>query len=953
MQAIVKQAQSQRTTSLVLLQTAWNLLLASYAEDEELRHITSGSVHSGRLDEQTRTCMAPTFNVVPFTICITNDDGSRKTARQLLAEATKASMVTLSHLETPLGALAVSGGMPFDTLFAVQRFDSSASHSKELLPATSWQSISYPVMSNDFSIMVEIWPDEMGEDGGMRLRLTYSELLLDEPAAVMLLEQYDDMLHRLMHEGESTSIEQLIHGDGVRTSALSICHGSLEESRETSSLSALFHSQFEAKANSNPDAIALEFYSGLESEAGGPAALQRWTYADLNARANRLARHLLAVTGTSTLRDQPIPICMERCAELYVAVLAILKAGGAWCPIDVQSPRARQLELIARTKSRILLVTPETSASLGLVETSGTANVLKVDGCDESLLRNLSDEDLEPTAEGSTLAYLIWTSGTTGAPKGVMIEHSAALTSMLALQLHVKPMNVDAPPRCLQFSAYTFDVFVQDLFWTWGLGGTVIAASRELVLGATAEVIQASQASHAHLTPAFAAGLPRSSCPSMTSVTFIGEKLTESVAADWTGSNANDHPDLGPIAVYNTYGPAEVTVVATLRRLEASDKLQSANVGTPMRSVSAFVCKSRAAPLQPCAKGTVGELVLAGPQVGRGYLDDAIKTETAFAYSPEWQKQLYYTGDYVRMLHDGTIEFIGRRDDLVKLGGIRVELSEISAALIVAQPTSNQDCADPQVHRAETMLLSRPDRPTKQVISFLACPDLASTQQQTSATDPAQLLLTSPEAVRLAQQTLQGVRNVLPPYMVPSVLLVLSSIPQTASAKIDRAKLQAAYASADLSVWAPSSGSSNLRLGEAGAEKDEIAGHLQQQIIAAVSEITATEVEDIGADSSLASVGLDSIRAIRLAAKLKQNGMAVNIHVVLASQTVRILVAKMLTLNDRANANGARSRQEDDEDAARAKHIGEELGRFDAEIRKLMSSSLLKGLGACYPCSPL
>ncbi|SPO27549.1 probable Siderophore peptide synthetase involved in ferrichromeA biosynthesis [Ustilago trichophora] len=932
---IVKQARQQRTTALVLMQTAWNLLLAAYAEDEDVDHVISGSVHSGRLNERTRSCMAPTFNVIPFITRIggkgPNNKPHNKITKQLLVEATKASTAALAHLEIPLGALASSGGMPFDTLFAVQRFDDS----HYTYASTPWTSVSYPVMANDFAIMVEVWPSAQAEQG-LRLRLTYSQSVLDASSAKLLLQQYDDVLHRLMGEADTTTVAQMLNGEVLRSTALSISCNS--EIASSVAKKALLHSEFECIAASNPDAIALEFFTALDSHAEGSVVSQRWTYSELNARANRLAKHLLSLTGATTLCDQPIPMCMERCAEMYIAVLAILKAGGAWCPIDVQSPRARQLELIARTRSNLILVTPITSASLGVIQEEEQAKLVRVDVCDLRQYSQFSSDPLEPSAAPDTLAYLIWTSGTTGAPKGVMIEHSAAVTSMQALQYHVRPPQKGQAPRCLQFSAYTFDVFVQDLFWTWGLGGTVISATREIMLGSTAELVAASQANHAHLTPAFAAALPRASCPSLKSVTFIGEKLTEAVAADWTG--ASQPEDFVPIAVYNTYGPAEVTVVATLRRLDRNDRLQSANVGVPMQSVNAFVCKDRSQPLRPCGKGAVGELVLAGKQVARGYLNDETKTKAAFTYSEELQQRLYYTGDYVRMLHDGSIEFIGRRDDLIKLGGIRVELSEISAAIVSVQRQGRV-----LVERAEVMMLSRPDRPSKQVIGFLACPDLASAADSLEAPASSKnILLTNAGAMDLAQRTLRDVRDVLPPYMVPSMILVLSHIPQTASAKIDRAKLQAAYTSADLALW---DFSSSCKEGARAPEQetDDAYRALQHQVTAAISEVTGTEILHINGTSSLASIGLDSIRAIRLAVKLKQNGMKIHISTLLTCSTVRMLVNELAEQQNQVIAGKV--------DDPRVQDLTTKLSEFDIYVRKLLPLRFQESLEAVYPCSML
>ncbi|CDW97598.1 hypothetical protein, partial [Sporisorium scitamineum] len=461
------------------------------------------------------------------------------------------------------------------------------------------------------------------------------------------------------------------------------------------------------------------------------------------------------------------------------------------------------------------------------------------------------------------------------------------------------------------------------------------------MLGSTAELVEASQATHAHLTPGFAAGLPRASCPSLRSVTFIGEKLTESVAADWTGNHHHDGKQLAPVAVYNTYGPAEVTVVATLRRIDADDRLQSANVGVPMRSVSAFVCRDREQPMRVCGKGSVGELVLAGAQVGRGYLDDTNKTQAVFKLSMEWQQRLYYTGDYVRMLHDGSIEFIGRRDDLVKLGGIRVELSEISAAIVSVQKRRGGAMAE----RAETVMLSRPDRPSKQVISFLACPELASTAHAGECEAvSASVLLTSSEAIELAQRTMQDVREVLPPYMVPSMILVLSHIPQTASAKIDRAKLQAAYASADL-AQRPLASFPSVDPHSAAVESDEAYATLQERLIAAISAITGTQTFDINGASSLASIGLDSIRIIRLAAKLKQEGFKVPVSTLLACSTMRMLVIELVK---HTGQEGEATRED-----VRSQLLSTKLNEFDQYVRKLLPKRLQEDLEACFSCSGL
>lgn len=416
MPRLVERAQRMETSASVLLQTAWNLLLASYAEDEDQTVFTSGSVQSGRLDEDTRLCMAPTFNIVPFIVRLHKDGDDPITVQTLIDAATIDAATALQHLEVPLGSLSrridTGSGLPFDTLFAVQRFDTlklEHGDGTELgaVPCP-WNAVSHPTMANDFAIMVEIWPN-LNEAEPVTLRLTYSDAVLDIGSATLLLAQYDDILHRMMEDPDRTLALDVVHGVGLRSSALAIANPEPRSDILCPSDYAsptLLHSDFESHTRYHPDDVALEFWNGT---SGTKDDRVRLTYQQLDARAAKLAEQLLASTGQGSLHNQPIPICMERCVELYVTILAILKSGGAWCPIDVQSPLNRQLELIQRTNSKVVIVTPSTSTLLG--EVSGLRKlVASTETCTETpslpATRKASPDDL---------AYLIWTSGTTGA----------------------------------------------------------------------------------------------------------------------------------------------------------------------------------------------------------------------------------------------------------------------------------------------------------------------------------------------------------------------------------------------------------------------------------------------------------------------------------------------------------------------------------------------------------
>ena len=459
----------------------------------------------------------------------------------------------------------------------------------------------------------------------------------------------------------------------------------------------------------------------------------------------------------------------------------------------------------------------------------------------------------------------------------------------------VKQGNV----RCLQFSQFTFDVFVQDLFYTWGVGGTLISSDRATMLGNFAELATKTKATHAHLTPAFAASVLRDTCPTLEVVTMIGEKLTQNVANDW-GRN---------LRAYNTYGPAETTVVSTLRQFRgADDPIPSSNVGLPMPSVTAVVMRDGSS----VVRGESGELALGGPQLSHGYWKDSTKTSERFVWSSEKSMTLYMTGDMVRMLEDGSIDFIGRTDDLIKVQGIRIELSEIAYSL----RTCNR-----MVQQVEVQYLNRSDRPANVIVAFLAAPHLSA---------PDDEVIMSGEASRISKAAMAQAREQLPDYMIPQVFLVLKSIPRTSSAKIDRPALKAYYESADLVAWerqiAPS------KVGDSGDDKwDEE----ELLILESIVHISGTSLLAVGRDSTLSSIGIDSIAATRLAPTLNAKGFNISIAAVLQCETLQDLLKMEICGPKRADLNAFDAKG------------------FDKKWRQVVARDIFTGLAFVAPALPL
>ena len=428
---------------------------------------------------------------------------------------------------------------------------------------------------------------------------------------------------------------------------------------------------------------------------------------------------------------------------------------------------------------------------------------------------------------------------------------------MKALQSLIPADVLGGDVRCLQFSNFTFDVFIQDLFYTWGVGGTVISSTREIMLGSFPQLANATKATHAHLTPAFAASIPRERCKTLEVVTMIGERLSQVVADDWSMN----------MRAFNTYGPAECTVVSTLRRFGApGDEMQSENIGYPLPSVSAFVVRNG----QPVMRHCIGELALGGPQLSNGYFHDHERSAERFVWNKIYKTRLYLSGDMARQLHDGSFEFVGRTDDLIKIQGIRIELSEISYAL--------RSC-HPLVRQVETQYLARDDRPSRIIVTFLAAPKLDTAK--TSNFRP----IASKEAVSVAASATSQARTVLPSYMVPSLFIVIGSIPHSPSAKIDQKALLRIYSLINLEAW-----ESNLASHDGTVQTVMPWSHTEYDVLGDIANLSGTARDSITRWSELRSIGIDSIAVAQLVSVLHRRGASISIADLLHCQTVDALL---------------------------------------------------------------
>ena len=457
------------------------------------------------------------------------------------------------------------------------------------------------------------------------------------------------------------------------------------------------------------------------------------TYAELNAAANRWARRLAELgVGPESL----VGVHMRPSVDRLVGILAILKAGGAWVPLDPEYPADRLDFMIGDAGVRAVLADDEREFPAAVVvparDWTGT---------------DVPDGNLDIPVGPATAAYAIYTSGSTGRPKGVIVEHRQVVNFVQGMVAH---WPLDEHDRFLQFASLNFDVSVMDMFLALGSGGAAIFGTRETLMSPTrlAELMRAQRITFACLPPAVLNLLTGEQFPDQRVLISAGEELSSELVRAWL------RPGL---RMCNGYGPTEVTIGATIMELRPDD-ITPPPIGMPKPNYRAYVLDPH---LNPVPVGVAGELHLGGPGVARGYLNRPELTAEKFVEDPfvaQPAARMYRTGDLVRRRHDGNIVFLGRIDGQIKIRGLRVELGEIESAM----------AAHPAVAQAVVVVRDDPAG-DKQLVGY------------------ARLVPDGP-GVSVADLR-QHLSQRLPAYMVPTHLLVLDTFPLTASGKIDRTAL--------------------------------------------------------------------------------------------------------------------------------------------------------------------
>ena len=645
--ALHELSRREGVTPFMTLLAAWQVLLSRYTNQTD---IVIGTDVANRNLSETEALVGFFSNM----LVMRTDLSGNPRFTMLLQRVREMCLNAFAHQNAPFERLVeelqpkrdLSRSPIFQVTFILQNAPTSA---LELAGVTlSGVEVDNKTAKFDIALLMR---EEAG--GFLSGTLEYNSDLFDAATIQRLARHFESLLEAIVHTPQQRIDFLPLLSSAEREQVIEQWNDTASTFPEDNTFPQLFEAQVER----TPDAVAVEF----EKET--------LTYGELNSRANQLANYLLSI-GVTT--ETLVGICMERSIEMLTAVLAVMKAGGSYVPLDPAYPAQRLSYVIEDSKLQVLLtqqhLLPQLPPSLA---SASDLQLICLDADHQAILSH-SDQSLPSLASASHLAYTIYTSGSTGQPKGVQISHRALVNFLSSMR---DLPGLSASDVLLSVTTLSFDIAGLELYLPLMTGARLVLVSRDTAIDGRllARTIEDSQATIMQATPATWRLLLEAQWAGSEQLTMLcgGEALSAELAQRLIERGAS---------LWNMYGPTETTIWSTIKQV-TEVKSSIVEIGRPIANTQTYILNSH---LQPVPVRVAGELYIGGAGLAQGYLQRPELTAERFIpdpYSEEAGARMYRTGDVARYLANGELEYVGRVDSQVKVRGHRIELGEIEAAL--------------------------------------------------------------------------------------------------------------------------------------------------------------------------------------------------------------------------------------------------------------------------------
>ncbi|GME24082.1 similar to nonribosomal peptide synthetase [Neofusicoccum parvum] len=860
-------------TFAAVLRAAWALVVSSQSDSSD---VIFGGIVAGRNEPLPgiESMAAPTITSVPVRVRFDRDQKVRELLQQVQDDAT----ATLPHESLGLQNIQALGedaqrACAFRNIFLIQPSADKASTS---MPYEHDMAVLDLGHSHTYPLVVGC---SLASSGPVEVSMTHDPAVLDSQQTQWLVMQFAHLVQQLCRdECQDGAISDLSFLSPEDQAQISAWNTPLQIDRH---VNCVIHELARETVRKQPDAVAICAWDGS------------LTYRELDDLSDVLASFLLA-KGVRV--EQTVALCFEKSKWYPVCTLAVLKAGGAFVPLDIKQPRARLEMIVQEVRPKLLLASPTQAARLdGLVSATTIVTSSSVNDLRSFLNDQHQDQLAGVKVQPHNLAFVFFTSGSTGKPKGILLDHGPFCYSS---QQFAKWVRMEKEDRVLQFSNHIFDISLTEILSTLLVGGCICIPSEEARVDDLAGFIRSVEASALYLTPSVASTLDPQSLPSVKKLALGGEHATRKLVEEWA-----------PISQLTVgYGPAECSVWMA-GNVGASPQDSSSNIGRSNSSLVWIVDVSDYNRLAPV--GVVGEMLIEGPILARGYTTSTL-TQGAFIF-PEFAnpknsvpRRMYKTGDLAKYNSDGTLHIAGRKDAQVKIRGQRVELEEVEHHMRQIAPSNAYNLA------AEVI------RPEGDDGSHLLAGFVEAGQD-----DVAQLI----------DQIDKEMPDRVPVYMVPSRIFSMRELPRLINGKLNRRELRQIGARLYREQGGAAARSTSTRAPE--TESERVLAELW-------AEVMGFE-DSIGADDHFVRLGGDSVKAMRLSGAARRQGFTLSVASIMSKPRLSHMALEMVATDSRETAEVAAF--------SLVKHVGKATdfkARVATEIG--ISTDLIED---AYPCTSL